>query len=111
MEFLVKKFSRSGVGTLCLPLLLRARILCTLNLCGSCLCCHSPCEFVFIPVFLCLEDTGVLEPSLALTISLPPAQHGPLSLEGTCLIDTHQPGSYLQMTLTEKESFSPLHRH
>lgn len=35
MESLVKKFSRSEVGTLCLLLLLHARILCTLNLGSS----------------------------------------------------------------------------
>lgn len=40
-----------GVG-LCLLALLSARILCRLNPCMSCACCHSFCDFINVSNFL-----------------------------------------------------------
>lgn len=55
-----------------------------LNLCRSCACCHSLCEFIHASVLLCLEDTVYSEPSTTSGswVFLPPLLYTLLSLEG-----------------------------
>lgn len=70
-------------GALCLRPLPTAEILFRLNLCRSCVCCHSFCEFTSVWPAVSANTISLKSSTTggSCSLSVPPLLHGSLSLE------------------------------